>query len=59
MTTKSLSLLWGAIIIAAALLATSLGMDDGASFGVIAGLSGAAYASIAGKSGRSCGRTCL
>ena len=59
MSTKSLSLLWAAIIIAAALLSSGLGLTDGASYGIIAGLSGAAYGSIIAKTGRACSRKCV
>lgn len=51
MNTKTVALLWAAIIIAAAFLSAANGLSDSASFGIIAGLSGAAYGSIIGKSG--------
>ena len=52
MTIIQKSILWAAIIIAATLLATGLGMSDSASFAVVMGLTGAAYASI--YSGKGC-----
>ncbi|BDW81127.1 hypothetical protein MACH24_05650 [Erythrobacter sp. Dej080120_24] len=51
------ALLWAAGIIAAAVFMQAQGMSDGASFGVIAGLSGAAWASLNAETG--CGRSCL
>lgn len=40
------ALLWAAIILIAALIMQSLNASDGASFGVIAGLSGAAWGAL-------------
>ena len=51
------ALLWAAVIIAAAIFMQAQGMNDGASFGVIAGLSGAAWASLNAETG--CRRSCL
>jgi hypothetical protein len=51
------ALLWAAGIIAAAVFMQGQGMSDGASFGVIAGLSGAAWASLNAETG--CARNCL
>lgn len=51
------ALLWAAGIIAAAVFMQAQGMSDGASFGVIAGLSGAAWGSLNTETG--CGRGCL
>ncbi len=57
MSTVQKSLLWAAAILGATFVSVSNGMSDGAVFGVIAGLSGAAVSSIyRGK--RSCG-ACL
>ena len=56
MTARSKALIWASIIIAAALLASGIGMSDAASFGLIAGLTGAAWGSIHGESG--CGQNC-
>lgn len=57
MTVKSRALLWAAIIISAALICTSLGLNTGASFGIFSGLTGAAWGSLSGDLG--CGRSCL
>ena len=51
------ALLWAAGIIATAVFMQAQGMSDGASFGVIAGLSGAAWSSLNAETG--CGRSCL
>ena len=55
MTTRNKALLWGAIIISAALISVGMGLSDGASLGVIGGLSGAAMASLGSKGGCSLG----
>ncbi|EAQ28668.1 hypothetical protein NAP1_13753 [Erythrobacter sp. NAP1] len=57
MTEQSKSLLWAAIIIAAALVCLGIDLNTGASFGVISGLSGAAWGSL--SSDFSCGRSCV
>ena len=49
MTIRSKALLWAAIIISAALFAVGLGLNDGTSFGIIGGLSGAAWGSLASE----------
>ncbi|MEL6706898.1 MAG: hypothetical protein AAFP79_01350 [Pseudomonadota bacterium] len=61
MTKTHQSLLWAAIIIAAALLVASLDLGTGASFGVIGGLSGAAWGSLSSNidSKRGCAGGCL
>ena len=57
MQTTTQSLIWASAIIAAAIFCNWVGMSEGASFGVIAGLSGAAYGSIIAGS-RSCQKVC-
>ena len=57
MTVYAKALLWAAIIIAVAFVMQANGVSDGASFGVIGGLSGAAWASLGTDTG--CGRSCL
>ena len=49
------ALLWGGLIIAAAFIASANGVSEGAAFGIIAALSGAAIGSIYG---RRCGAEC-
>ncbi|MEO1729384.1 MAG: hypothetical protein AAFR64_01445 [Pseudomonadota bacterium] len=51
MTTNIKALLWGAIIIAAALLALGFGLSQGAAFGIVSGLSGAAWGSLRSEIG--------
>ena len=51
------ALIWAAVIIGAALLGSLSGLSDSASFGVVAGLTGAAWASI--HADGSCARGCL
>ncbi len=51
------ALLWAAIIIGAAFVANAQGINDGASYGLIAGLTGAAWGTIHSRS--SCGMGCL
>ena len=48
---------WAAAILVAAYAMTFTDLSTGASFGVIAGLSGAALASL--RTGGGCGRSCL
>ena len=55
--TLGLSLAWAGIIILAAIISSGMGLSDGASFGVIAGLTGAAWGSI--HSHTSCNAGCL
>ncbi|BDI59928.1 hypothetical protein [Qipengyuania nanhaisediminis] len=56
MTTPAKALIWAGAIIAAAIAARGSGLEDGASFGIIAGLSGAAWGSLFAS--RGCGRSC-
>jgi len=51
------SIVWAAMIIAAALIATSAGLGDAAGFAIVAGLSGAAWGAISAD--MLCGRWCL
>ncbi len=51
------ALLWAAAILFAAIMAKTSGLSDGASFGIIAGLSGAAWGAFNG--GCSSSRKCL
>lgn len=51
------ALAWAGAIIAFAIFAKDAGMSDTASFGVVSGLVGAAWASMSGDTG--CGRGCL
>lgn len=55
MTTTGKAVIWAAGIIAAAIFMQAQGMSANASFGVIAGLTGAAWASLNAKAG--CGRS--
>ena len=57
MTQTSKALIWAVMIIVAALVASAYNLSDSASFGLIAGLSGAAWGSI--QSETVCGRSCL
>jgi len=57
MTYRTKALLWAAIIIAAAITSVALGLNQGASFGIVGGLSGAAWGSL--QSDLGCGRSCL
>ncbi|MEM6857014.1 MAG: hypothetical protein AAF559_04010 [Pseudomonadota bacterium] len=50
MSTNTKALLWAAIIIAAALVAAGLDLSANASFGLIAGLTGAAWGSVSSGS---------
>ena len=56
MTGHSKALLWAGIIITAAILLSGLDASKSASFGVITGLTGAAWGSLQSQSG--CGRSC-
>lgn len=55
MNTNTKALLWAAIMIASALVASGLDMSANASFGLIAGLTGAAWGSISSGSARCVG----
>jgi hypothetical protein len=57
MTTRNKSFLWAAIIVSGALISVGMGLTDGASFGIICGLSGVALGSL--SSGDSCGRSLM
>ena len=57
MTARSKALIWAAIIIAAALICSGMGLSNAASFGMVSGLTGAAWGSL--SSDISCGRSCL
>jgi membrane protease YdiL (CAAX protease family) len=57
MAIKSKALLWAALIIGAAIFARWHGLSDGASFGIVAGLSGAAWGTLYTRT--PCGRGCL
>lgn len=50
------SLVWAGAIIAAAWIAASNGLSDGASFGIVMGVSGAALGALSSEIG--CGRKC-
>ncbi len=51
------ALLWAVLILASAFAMSALDVDSSASFGVIAGLTGAAWASLQSEAG--CSRGCL
>ncbi|MBV7258721.1 hypothetical protein [Erythrobacter crassostreae] len=57
MTRNTQALIWAAIIIAAALICVSYGLNNAASFGIVSGLSGAAWGSLQADS--PCVRGCL
>lgn len=57
MSVTSKALLWAAIIISAALIMAGLDIGDGASLGVIGGLTGAAWGSLASEG--ACSRSCI
>ncbi|WP_185960197.1 hypothetical protein [Erythrobacter insulae] len=57
MTTQSKALLWASTIISAALLSVGLGFSDAASYGIVSGLSGAAFGHL--YTGTNCLRGCL
>lgn len=58
MNTNTKALLWAAIIIAAALMASGLDLSASASFGLISGLTGAAWGSVSASS-PTCAGGCL
>ena len=58
MNTNTKALLWAAIIIAAALMASGLDLSASASFGLISGLTGAAWGSVSTGTA-SCAGGCL
>ena len=60
MSTRSLALIWAVNIIVAAVVANRLGLNDGASLGLILGLTGAAIGSIYSVRGARCapGKAC-
>ena len=57
MTYRTKALLWAAVIIGAAIMTVILGLNQGASFGLVGGLSGAAWGTLQETSG--CARGCL
>ena len=57
MTNRAKALIWAAIILGAAFVANAQGLSDGAAYGLIAGLSGAAWGTISSRS--VCGSGCL
>ena len=56
MTRILMAMAWAAFILGSAIWARSQGLSDGASFGIIAGLSGAAIGTM--RSDLGCGRRC-
>ena len=46
MTKRTVAILWVGIIILGAIISSGMGLSDGASFGIIAGLTGAAWGSL-------------
>ena len=52
-----LSLIWAGAILAAALISAANDLSDGATFGIIMGLTGAAWSSLYADT--PCGRGCL
>lgn len=56
MSNTAKSLIWASIILGTAVLANAQGLSDAASFGLIAGLSGAAIGSL--SQSRHCNRAC-
>ena len=56
MTDRNKALIWAAIIITTALFTSSMELSNGANFGIIAGLSGAAWGSL--NHNKSCRRSC-
>lgn len=46
MTIRNKAIIWASIIISVALICVGNGLSDGASFGVVAGVSGAAWGSL-------------
>jgi hypothetical protein len=57
MSNTGKALVWAAGMIAVAVFMQAQGASDGASFGVIAGMAGAAWGSLNSDAG--CGRGCL
>ena len=57
MSNTGKALVWAAGMIAVAVFMQAQGASDGASFGVIAGMAGAAWGSLNSETG--CGRSCL
>ena len=57
MSVQIKALIWAAIILCAAVVMNVMNLSNGASIGVITGLSGAAWGSLQADSG--CGRGCL
>lgn len=51
------ALIWAAIIIVAAITSVLLGLNQGASLGIVGGLTGAAWGSL--QTETACGRECL
>ncbi|MEM8724630.1 MAG: hypothetical protein AAGE86_03820 [Pseudomonadota bacterium] len=56
MTRLLMAISWAVFILGAAMWTQSQGLSDGASFGIIAGLSGAAWGTLHSDLG--CGRRC-
>jgi len=56
MTATTKAIIWAAIIIAAAFVARASDLSGGAYFGIIAGLSGAAWGTLQSRAG--CTRGC-
>lgn len=57
MTAKNKAFVWAFIILAAAIAMNIYGLSNAASFGVVSGLTGAAWGSIYSESG--CTKGCL
>ncbi len=57
MTYRTKALLWAAVIIGAAIMTVILGLNQGASFGIVGGLSGAAWGTLQSDVG--CRQGCL
>ena len=57
MTTRNMALIWAAIIILAAILVVGMNLNNSASFGILSGLSGAAWGSLVTHG--ACGKACL
>ncbi len=57
MTRFLMAITWAAFILGAAIWTQSQGLSDGTTFGIIAGLSGAAWGMLNSELG--CGRRCL
>ena len=54
---RTKALIWASIIIAAAIVSVMFGLNQGASMGIVGGLSGAAWGSL--NSDITCARGCL